>query len=77
MDASAQETAPHSGLAGEGRWITASVALVATAVFVVSAVQIVPRLVSGTAGDAGLPSELVTAFLLNIALLLFAWRRSV
>lgn len=75
MDASAQETVRQSRFSGEARWITVSVALFATAVFVVSAVQIVPRLVSG--GHGGVPGELVTTFLLNIALLLFAWRRSV
>ena len=75
MDVTAQETVPHSRFAGEARWITASVALFATAVFVVSAAQIMPRLVFAGADDAGVPSELVTAFLLNIALLLFAWRR--
>jgi diguanylate cyclase (GGDEF)-like protein len=76
MNASAHETAPQPGFTGEGRWITASVALFATAVFVVSAVQVVPRLVTGVAAG-GPPPELVTTFLLNIALLLFAWRRSV
>ncbi len=77
MDASAQEALPQSRFSGEARWITASVALFATAVFVVSAVQIVPRLISGVGDGGGLPHELVTTFLLNIALLLFAWRRSV
>ena len=75
MKSFAQEAAPRSRFSEDARWITASVALLATAVFVVSAVQVVPRLVTGT--DAGgPPPELVTTFLLNIALLLFAWRRS-
>jgi diguanylate cyclase (GGDEF)-like protein len=77
MDASVQETAPPSRFSGQARWITASVALFATAVFVVSAVQVVPRLMPGTGPADGPSSELVTTFLLNIALLLFAWRRSV
>lgn len=77
MDATALETVPRSRFSGETRWITASVALFATAVFVVSAIQVVPRLVSEAGPAGGPPSELVTAFLLNIALLLFAWRRSV
>jgi diguanylate cyclase (GGDEF)-like protein len=75
MDTSAQETLPHSRYSGEARWITASVALFATAVFTVSAIQVVPRLLPGI--GRGLPPELATTFLLNIALLLFAWRRSV
>ena len=77
MDTPVQETLPHSSFSGEARWITASVALFATAVFTVSAVQVVPRLVTAIAGGEGLPPELATTFLLNIALLLFAWRRSV
>jgi diguanylate cyclase (GGDEF)-like protein len=77
MDASAQQPVAQAGFSGEARWITGSVALFATAVFVVSAVQVIPRLVSGAGHAGGPPPELVTTFLLNIALLLFAWRRSV
>ena len=57
----------------ETRWITATVALFAAVVFVYSGSHVLP----GALG-LGAPAspELITAFLLNIALLLFAWRRS-
>jgi diguanylate cyclase (GGDEF)-like protein len=77
MDTPAHDTLPHLRQSGETRWITATVALFATAVFVVSGVQVMPLVVSGGSVLADPPVQLVTAFLLNIALLLFAWRRSV
>ena len=55
------------------RWITGTVALFAIAVFVVSGSQVVPALM-GVGGE--LNPSYVSAFLLNIALILFAWRRS-
>ena len=52
------------------------VALLAIAVFVMTGSQILPTLLTpGQAADS-LPRAQVTAFLLNIALVLFAWRRS-
>ena len=77
MDMPAQGTLPLASHVGETRWITATVALFATAVFVVSGVQVLPLVVAGTSSMTGPSSQLVTAFLLNIALLMFAWRRSV
>jgi diguanylate cyclase (GGDEF)-like protein len=77
MDASTPEPLPHFSYSGETRWLTATVALFATAVFVISGSQVLPYVVAG-AGQVGAPApEMVAAFLLNIALLLFAWRRSV
>src|SRR5687768_17073487 len=77
MNTPVHEASPHSRFSGETRWITASVALFATAVFAISAVQVVPRLLPAAGRGEGLAPELATTFLLNIALLLFAWRRSV
>ncbi len=75
MDASTQGALPHTSHSGDSRWLTATVALFATALFAVSGSQILPYVVSGHPAP---PSpELVSGFLLNIALLLFAWRRSV
>lgn len=77
MDASAGETLPDRRHSDETRWITTTVALFATAVFIISGAQVLPQLIAG-GGHAGLlTSGQITAFLLNIALLLFAWRRSV
>jgi diguanylate cyclase (GGDEF)-like protein len=58
------------------RWITATVALLATVVFAISGSQIMPYLVAGPEGIQSVAREEAAAFLLNIALLLFAWRRS-
>jgi len=58
------------------RWITATVALLATLVFAISGSQIMPTAIDGSEGLRGISQEHVAAFLLNIALLLFAWRRS-
>lgn len=58
------------------RWITATVALLATLVFAISGSHIMPTIFSGPDGIASLSQESVATFLLNIALLLFAWRRS-
>src|SRR5688572_27004820 len=77
MHASAPESLPHFSYSGETRWLTATVALFATAVFVVSGSQVLPFVVGGTARVSPPSPELTAAFLLNIALLLFAWRRSV
>lgn len=59
------------------RWITRTVALLAIVVFAVSGVQIGPALVGAAGHGHTLSPEHITAFLLNIALVLFAWRRSV
>lgn len=68
----AKNSGPGTAL-NDTRWISATVALFAAVVFVYSGSHVLP-------GALGLSSpaspELVTAFLLNIALLLFAWRRS-
>ncbi len=53
-----------------------TVALFATVVFVISGAQVLPALAWGN-GLARAPSPEQATFLLNIALLLFAWRRSV
>ena len=61
----------------ETRWITATVALLATVVFAISASQVVPTAFVGPKGFHEVSNGQIAAFLLNIALLLFAWRRSV
>lgn len=57
-------------------WITTTVALLAIVVFAVSGSQIVPHIISSAKGGPAIQSHLLTGFLLNIALVLFAWRRS-
>lgn len=53
-----------------------TVALLAIGVFVVSASRILPMLLVPGEAISSAPRELVTAFILNIALVLFAWRRT-
>ncbi|HSQ95022.1 MAG TPA: EAL domain-containing protein [Croceibacterium sp.] len=67
-------TAPKSS--SDTRWITRTVALFAIGVFTVSGSQILPALLTRGAGGGPIPREQIVAFLLNIALILFAWRRS-
>ena len=59
------------------RWITATVALLATVVFAISGSQIIPDIITGKFAPQAVSNGQIAAFLLNIALLLFAWRRSV
>src|SRR6187399_3135405 len=77
MDVPVDKSLPQLANSGDTRWITATVALFAMAVFVISGAQVVPYLVSAVDNGAAPPPELATAFVLNIALLLLAWRRSV
>jgi diguanylate cyclase (GGDEF)-like protein len=67
----------QSGSNGDTRWITGTVALLGIGVFVLSGSQVLPSLLIGGEAAGAAPREMVTAFLLNIALVLFAWRRSV
>ncbi len=67
------EGAPRSS---ETWWITTTVALLAIAVFTVSGSQVVPMIIGSAAHGRPVDQDLITAFLLNIALILFAWRRS-
>lgn len=62
--------------AGETRWITGTVALFAICVFTISGTQILPEILSSYGESRVVSSHQVTTFLLNIALILFAWRRS-
>jgi diguanylate cyclase (GGDEF)-like protein len=66
----------NSSASSDTRWITATVALFATAVFAISGSDVLPAVFAGSAEAAHLSRGQATAFLLNIALLLFAWRRS-
>lgn len=74
------QTDPRGLLAGSNgrdtRWITATVALLATLVFAISGSQIMPAIFAGNGGVENIPREHIATFMLNIALLLFAWRRS-
>ena len=70
---------PDSALPAQSpntRWITAAVALLATLVFACSGAQLVPGVVLSIRHGTPLPPTHITAFLLNIALVLLAWRRS-
>jgi diguanylate cyclase (GGDEF)-like protein len=64
-------------VAGDTRWITSTVALFAILVFAISGTKVLPAVLGFQAMDPPLHSGLVPAFLLNVALVLFAWRRSV
>lgn len=75
MDRTASNYRVTTGGKSDTRWITATVALFATAVFAVSGSQILPSVITGATGQ-NVSEGQVAAFLLNIALLLFAWRRS-
>jgi len=58
------------------RWITAAVALLATLLFAVSGTEILPAIVTCVAHGGALPRGQATTLLLDIALVLLAWRRS-
>ncbi len=58
------------------RWITATVALLAIIVFAISGSQIMPAILSARTPYAGPTSGEISAFLLNIALVVLAWKRS-
>lgn len=77
MGMPADHTLPHASQSGDTRWITATVAMFAMAVFVISGAQVMPYVTAAAGHGAAPPPQLVTAFVLNIALLLLAWRRSV
>ena len=57
--------------------ITTTVALLAIVVFTVSGSQTVPILIESANQGRSVDPALISAFLLNIALVLLAWRRSV
>ena len=61
---------------GDTRWITRTVALLAICVFTVSGAQILPEILNASGGSRPVPNGQLSAFLLNIALILLAWRRS-
>jgi diguanylate cyclase (GGDEF)-like protein len=76
MTAIVSEPTESIGSSGDARWyITATVAMFAIAVFAYSGSKIMPLVVSANPQRA-LESEELTGFLLNIALILFAWKRS-
>lgn len=70
------QLSPPVGASNHARWITTTVALFAIAVFTYSGSQILPPIVNeGATGS--IPPGAVSGFLLNIALILFAWKRSI
>ncbi|MEL1251147.1 putative bifunctional diguanylate cyclase/phosphodiesterase [Aurantiacibacter gilvus] len=58
------------------RWITATVAILSIIVFVISGSQIMPAILVTDSIDAEPSGAELSAFLLNIALIIFAWKRS-
>jgi diguanylate cyclase (GGDEF)-like protein len=58
------------------RWITSTVAMFSILVVVVSGTQVLPIALGFSDASLAEKSGLVAAFLLNVALTLFAWRRS-
>ena len=76
MTAIVSEPTEHVDSPGDARWyITATVAMFAIAVFAYSGSKIMPLVVSANP-ERALASDELTGFLLNIALILFAWKRS-
>jgi diguanylate cyclase (GGDEF)-like protein len=76
MTARVSDTKERFGSSGDARWyITATVAMFAIAVFAYSGSKIAPLVVSANP-ERALASDELTGFLLNIALILFAWKRS-
>lgn len=65
----------HSRETSDTRWITATVAVLAMAAFVISGSEVLPAVLGGGKSVAVSQGQ-AAAFLLNIALLIFAWRRS-
>jgi diguanylate cyclase (GGDEF)-like protein len=76
MNATLEELERELEYSGDTRWITYTVALASLVVFSVSGSQVMPLVLGLSARSLVEESGLVAAFLLNIALLLFAWRRS-
>ena len=76
MTAIVSEPTEHVDSPSDARWyITATVAMFAIAVFAYSGSKIMPLVVSANP-ERALASDELTGFLLNIALILFAWKRS-
>ncbi|MXO59094.1 EAL domain-containing protein [Altererythrobacter salegens] len=69
--------APRVGLFSDGRWITGTVALFAIAVFTYTGSRILPLIIAGNDAASAIRPDDVTGFLLNIALIVFSWKRSV
>ena len=61
---------------GDTRWITGTVALLAIVVFAISGSQILPDILAPSSDAQPLSRNHLIAFILNIALVLLAWRRS-
>ncbi len=64
-------------ISSDTSWITTTVALLGIAVFVISGSLLAPSLMASLSGGGEPDHRLVIAFQLNVALILFAWRRSV
>ena len=77
MNATLVELERELEYSNDTRWITTTVALFGMVVFVISGSQIMPIALGISAAATAIKSGLVTAFLLNIALILFCCRRSV
>ncbi len=67
----------HSGTVRNALWVTSTVVVLATALFVLTGSQVLPAALGLVDGGAKANPGLTVAFLLNIGLILFAWRRSV
>ena len=77
MTANVSEEEGRWAASGDARWlITATVALFSIAVFTYSGSKILPLILAGPGAERTLSSDEITGFLLNIALILFAWKRS-
>jgi diguanylate cyclase (GGDEF)-like protein len=77
MNTAACEAIERSSATRDALWINSAVVIIATAVFVLTGSRVVPAALGLFAPGEVLHPGLTVAFLLNIALLLFGWRRSV
>ncbi len=68
--------APDTGNSSDGRWLTGTVAMFAIAVFAYTGARILPLIAAGEHAASELRPHEITGFLLDIALIIFAWKRT-
>jgi diguanylate cyclase (GGDEF)-like protein len=76
MNATLEELERELEYSGDTRWITFTVALFSIVVFSVSGSKVMPIVFGLSSASPAEQSSLVAGFLLNVALVLFSWRRS-
>ena len=76
MNATLEELERELEYSADTRWITLTVALFSILVFAISGSQVMPIVLGISQQSAAVQSGFISAFLLNVALVLFSWRRS-